>query len=453
MNDKNDHFDLIIVGTGPAGTTAAVDAAEAGLNTAVVDAGPFGGTCVLRGCNPKKVLTEASALTERASAMHGKGLSGDCIIDWGQLIAFKNKFTDPAPGKREKAFRKRGIEQFHGRARFTGENTLAVGDRELAADRILLAAGARPVTLGIEGEELLTSSDEFFDLEELPRTIVFLGGGYISFEFAHVAARAGSSVVILEASDTPLAGFDPDLAGMLIEASRSAGIKVLTGAPVRSIKKMSDKLAASSGENENQLYEADMIIHGAGRVPALEALELEQGGVSVEAGEIEINEYLQSVSNNNVYVAGDINAGSMALTPIAEIEAHAAVRNIISGNDTVPDYGPALSVVHTAPPLAAAGLSEEEARADDRDVEVIFKDTSGTKSTRRRGLTHSAIKLLVNPGSGRISGAHVLGHGAEEVINLFALAIQQETPVADLKKMPWAFPTVSSSVMWYLNRI
>jgi glutathione reductase (NADPH) len=453
MNDMNRHFDLLVVGTGPAGTTAAVAARTVGLKTAVVDRGPFGGTCVLRGCNPKKVLTGASELMNRIAGMNGNGLKGDCNIDWPRLIEFKNTFTDPAPKKRERSFSKRGIKIYHGRAMFIGRNTLDIGGRSVSADKILLATGAVPRNLGVEGEELLTTSDRFLRAEELPRMIVFIGGGYISFEFAHVVARTGRAAVILEATGRPLSRFDRDLVEMLIDASQKAGIDVVTGAQVHSLKRVTDKLVAAAGRNKNQLYEAGMIVHGAGRVPAIDDLDLEKGEISTGNKGIKINEYLQSVSNPSVYIAGDVNAEGIPLTPVAEMEARTAISNITGGNASKPDYRAVPSVVHTAPPLAAVGITESEAEERGLDLEILFKDTSRTKSTRRRGLTHSAIKLLVSREDKSIAGAHLLGHGADEVINLFSLAMRERIPVDGLKKVPWAFPTISSSSMWYLGKL
>jgi glutathione reductase (NADPH) len=452
MNEGRNRYDVLIIGTGPAGTTAAVETADAGLRTAVVDRGPFGGTCVLRGCNPKKVLTEASGLLDRLVSMEGKGIAGENRIDWSRLIEFKSTFTDPAPAKREKAFEKRGIETFHGRARFTGRNAVEIDGRNIGAEKIIIASGGVPRKLGIEGEQLLTTSAEFLETRELPGTIIFLGGGYIAFEFAHAALRSGSSVTILEASKRPLAQFDGDLVEMLADASLKAGITVITGAPVLSLRRIEKKVVAAAGEKGNQHYEADMVVHGAGRVPALDGLDLEKGEISADDKGIEINEYLQSVSNPDVYIAGDANSGSAQLTPIANMEALVAARNIIGGPGSVPDYSVIPSVAYTSPPIAAAGISEEEARKGDQDAEIIFKDTSGTKSTRRRGLTHSAIKLIADRVSGRLLGAHLLGYGSEETINTMALAISMGATVSDLTKVPWAFPTVSSSFMWYANK-
>ena len=188
--DKN--FDLVIIGTGAAGATAAYKCRDAGWEVAIVDSRPFGGTCALRGCDPKKVLVGAADLIDWLRRMEGNGVSlPDAKIDWPALMRFKKTFTDPVPEDREKKYAQAGIAMFHGRTHFLDRTRLQVGDDTLNGRFILIATGAKPATLGISGEQYLTTSDQFLELEKLPERIAFVGGGYISFEFAHVAARAG----------------------------------------------------------------------------------------------------------------------------------------------------------------------------------------------------------------------------------------------------------------------
>jgi glutathione reductase (NADPH) len=445
----NDRFDLLVIGTGPAGATVAAAAAAEGLKTAIADKGPFGGTCALRGCNPKKVLTSAAGIVNRCRAMTGKGIRGGCRLEWPELIQFSNSLTDPVPEKRERSFRKRGISGFHGHARFTGPETVEIGDQSVSADRIVIATGAEPISLGIAGEELLTTSDQFLELKNLPELVVFIGGGYISFEFAHAAARAGRTAIILEATGAPLQSFDPDLVKLLIDASRNEGIKVAVDSPVTSLKRIHDMIVVTAGRNENTLYETHTAVHGAGRAAAIGGLDLDKGDVAVNDKGIEINEFLQSVSNPRVYVAGDANASGIQLTPVAEMEARTVIRNITKGNSMKPDYRAVPSVVHTTPILASVGMSEAEAQEQGVEYRVLFKDTSSTSSTRRLGLSRSAVKFLLDPAGG-ILGAHLLGHHVDEVINLLALAVKRKIPAAELTSHPWAFPTVGFNVLRYL---
>ncbi|MBI4174231.1 MAG: NAD(P)/FAD-dependent oxidoreductase, partial [Candidatus Aenigmarchaeota archaeon] len=230
------NYDLIAIGTGSAGSAAAYRCRKAGWKVAVVDNRPFGGTCALRGCDPKKVLVGASEIIDRAETMEKNGIKNGIKIEWPEMMKFKRTFTSPVPEKREKGFASAGIDAFHGHAAFAGRNTLRVGGEVLEAKHFLIATGAKPMKLGIAGEEHITISDQFLELDNLPENITFIGGGYISFELAHVAARAGAKVRIVHRS-SPLKKFDPDLVSTLVKASEDAGIEIRLGLQVNSIER------------------------------------------------------------------------------------------------------------------------------------------------------------------------------------------------------------------------
>src|SRR5712692_2905841 len=194
----NKNFDLVALGTGSAASTVASKCRAAGWQVAIVDWRPFGGTCALRGCDPKKVLVGAADVMDWLRRMEGKGIRNQhARIDWAELMKFKRSFTDPVPESREASFAKAGIATYHGRAQFARPNTVQVGEDFLDARHIVIATGAAPRRLNIPGEEFLATSDHFLELESLPKRIVFIGGGYISMEFAHVALRAGAKVTVL----------------------------------------------------------------------------------------------------------------------------------------------------------------------------------------------------------------------------------------------------------------
>jgi glutathione reductase (NADPH) len=219
-------FDLVVVGTGVTSAVAS-RCREAGWTVAVVDSRPFGGTCALRGCVPKKILVGAAEAVNGARDMATIGVPADgLMIDWPALMRFKRSFVDPTPQRTEEAWTKIGVEQFHGRARFVDSTTLAVGENRLIGRRVLIAAGATPAPLKFPGAERLATSEDFLNLERIPARIVLVGGGYISFEFAHVAARAGADVTILHRGARPLEGFDADLVELLVRRTRSLGIRV-----------------------------------------------------------------------------------------------------------------------------------------------------------------------------------------------------------------------------------
>jgi glutathione reductase (NADPH) len=445
--DKN--FDLVVIGTGAAGATAAFKCRDAGWEVAIVDSRPFGGTCALRGCDPKKVLVGAADLVDWFHRMEGKGVSPtDANIDWSSLMRFKRTFTDPVPEDREKKYAQAGIAMFHGRTHFIDPTRLRVGDDTLNGRFILIAAGAKPASLPISGEQYLTTSDQFLELEKLPDRIAFVGGGYISFEFAHVAARAGAQVSILHRGTRPLEHFDGDLVGHLVRVTRELGIDVRLNTEVKSISKDEDRFTVkTSSDHTEQSLEADLVVHGAGRVPDIDDLGCERAGIKRGTRGVSVNEYLQSVSNAAVYAAGDAaDTAGMPLTPVANMEGDIAAGNMLKGNHRKPNYAGISTVVFTIPPLASAGLQEAEARKQSLKFRVKYEETSDWYSSRRVGLKHSGFKVLVEEQSDRILGAHLLGHNAEESINIFALAVRHGIKAEDLKRMIYAYPTSASDI-------
>jgi glutathione reductase (NADPH) len=445
------NFDVIAIGTGSAASAAAHKCRGAGLSVAVVDSRPFGGTCALRGCDPKKVLVGAAELLDWNRRMSGKGVvTSDVHLDWSELMRFKRTFTKPVPQNREKSFAKAGIATFHGRAHFVGSTSLVIGDETLVGKYVVIGAGAKPATLGIPGEELLTTSETFLELEHLPKKIIFVVGGYISFEFAHIAARVGSEVVVLHRGNRPLEGFDNDLVNTLVHPTREIGVDLRLKTAVTAIEKSSGHLLVRAlAEGSEQTFEADLVVHGAGREPDIDDLGLNQGDVARSGKGVLVNEYLQSISNPAVYAAGDaVATEGLPLTPVASQEGHVVAANILKGNQRSPDYKGTPTVVFTIPPLASVGLQEEAARERGFKFTVKHENTSSWYSSRRVNLRHSGYKVLVEKDSGKILGAHLLGLHAEEVINLFALAIRTGLKADDLRRVPYGYPSSSSDVSY-----
>jgi len=446
-------FDLVAIGTGSAASAAASRCRKAGWNVAIVDSRPFGGTCALRGCDPKKVLVGAAELMDWNRRMQGKGVrSSDARIAWQELMRFKRSFTEPVPKNREEGFAKAGIVAFHGRARFVGPTTVQVGDETLKGRYVVIATGQKPADLKIPGTEHLTTSDQFLELDELPRRIVFVGGGYISFEFAHVAARAGAQVAILHRAQRPLPQFDPDLVDRLVEKTRWLGLQVELETEVKGIERASDGfLVQGFAAGKMRPFQADLVVHGAGRVPEIDDLDLAAAGVEWDKRGVKVNEYLTSVSNPFVYAAGDAAAsGGLPLTPVAGYEGAIVAANLLNGNSIKPNYAGVPSVVFTVPPLAAVGLQEAAARRQGMRVRVHHEITSGWYSSRRIAEEYSGFKVLIEEGTDRILGAHLLGPHAEDTVNVFALAIRAGLRAADLKQLLYAYPTHASDIPYML---
>ncbi|MBI2829678.1 MAG: NAD(P)/FAD-dependent oxidoreductase, partial [Chloroflexi bacterium] len=372
-------------------------------------------------------------------------------INWTELMAFKRTFTDDMPSMMEEGFTSQGIDTFHGMARFVGRNAVEVQQETLEGRYILIAAGAEPMTLGIDGEQYLTTSEQFLEFERLPGRVLLVGGGYIAFEFAHLTRRAGAEVTMLEQAPQVLNNFDQDLVGLLVKKSRDIGIDVRTGTAVKAVKKTGQTfLVRASSEGKEYSFDADLVVHGAGRVPALKALNLEAAGVEYERGRLKLNPFLQSVSNPAVYAAGDAAKMGPALTPVAGRDGEVAATNMLEGNHVTPDYTVVPSVVFTIPPLASVGLTEGEAKRKGLKVRVNYQETSSWYTNHRVNEDAAGFKVLVEEGSERIIGAHLLGPHAEEVINLFALAMRSGLSTEDLKKTVFAYPTGGSDVAYML---
>jgi glutathione reductase (NADPH) len=385
--------------------------------------------------------------------MKGKGIQAEKLrIDWQELMRFKRYFTEPVPKNREEGFAKAGITAFHGRAHFVGTSTVEVGSEVLEGRYVVIAAGQKPAKLKIPGTKHLTTSEQFLELNELPKRILFIGGGYIAFEFTHVAVRAGSQVTIVHRSARPLPLFDPDLVDQIVERTRELGVDVQLGTEVVSVEESYSHLTVqASASGQKRTFEADMVVHAAGREPEIDDLNLDVAGVEWGMRGVKVNEFLQSVSNPAVYAAGDAAAsGGPPLTPVAGYEGVIVAANLLKGNHQKPNYLGIPTVVFSIPPLASVGLSESQARQQGLQFRVKKEMTAGWYASRRVGEKHSGFKVLVEEGTDRILGAHLLGDQAGEVINLFAIAMRSGMRANDLEHMLFAYPTHGSNVPYML---
>jgi glutathione reductase (NADPH) len=444
-------FDLVVIGAGMAARAAAMRVRKAGWSVAIIDEKPYGGTCALRGCDPKKMLVAGAEAVDWNRRMRGHGVVGELSIDWTELISFKRSFTDPVPAQHEEDYRKAGIATFHGSVRFTGPNSLSIAGETLNSRHVVIASGAEPAHLGIPGEEYLIDNEEFMALEELPRRIAFVGGGYIASEFSHIAARAGAEVTVLQRGDRMLRQFEPELAGWLLEAFRRIGVDVRLNATVTGIERNSAAFRIDvEQDGKRDTIEADVVVHAAGRGPALERLCLDAANVAVEKGRLKLNDFLQSASNPAVYGAGDSAQVGPPLTPVATHDGKVVAHNLLNGNSRTPDYRGLPSVAFTIPPIARVGMSEDQAHRSGRPIRVKCERTSDWYTARRVAEPVYGYKTIVAEDSGEILGAHLVGPGADEVINVFGLAIRHGLNVDDLKRTIFAYPTGASDLGYML---
>ena len=441
-------FDVFIVGTGVAGTIIANKSAEAGLKTGIVDNREYGGTCGLHGCIPKKILIGAADAVASSKNLEGKGVEGLPSINWRELKAFKDTFTDPMPEDKEASFKENGIYTYHGDPKFIAENQLKIGEDIIEAKKIVVATGAVPRELNIIGSEHALSSDDFFKMEELPKSLLFIGGGYIALEFAHIAARSGANVTILQRSSKLLKHFDNDIVEHLVAATKELGVNLVMNTNATQIKKNGDSYLVVGNNNGNlKEFTTDVVFNTSGRVPAVHNLDLDKGNVRYSDKGIEVSYYMQSTTNPRVYAAGDNSATfALPITPFATMEGHIVSANIVDGNIKKPDYGVCPTVVYTLPALAMVGITEEQAQKENLDITVNYRSVPHWYAAKHLGETTYAFKVIIDNKTDHILGAHIIGPNAEETINVFAVAMQVGMKAENLKTIPFVFPSASSDI-------
>ncbi|MCX2745403.1 NAD(P)/FAD-dependent oxidoreductase [Mangrovivirga sp. M17] len=441
-------FDVFVIGSGMAGMTVANKCASEGLSVGITDELPYGGTCALRGCDPKKVLIGATKVIKSAKDLQGKGLDGYPQVNWKDLMSFKKSFTESMPSKIEKGYKKNEISTFHSPARFINENQLKVGDETVKANKIVIATGAQPHKLDIPGGEYAITSTDFLDLDKLPKSLLFVGGGYIAFEFAHLAARCGAEVTIVHRGELPLEKFDPDIVSHLISATEDLGIKLILNTEVTQIQKHKDgyKVIAEGPEESTELF-TSTVVNSSGRIPSVFNLDLEKANVKFSKSGIEVNEFFQSVSNKQVYAAGDTaNTDGLPLTPVAIKEGHITASNIINGNQKKAEYNAIPTVVFTLPAMASVGLTEEDAKSKDLNFKTNYQSVPEWFNAKRMNEKQYAFKTLIDKDTDKILGAHLIGPKADETINLFVLAMNAGLKASEIKQMIFSYPTLASDL-------
>lgn len=442
-------FDTVVIGSGTSAYYVIDGLVSGGQKVAVVDKRPYGGTCSLRGCQPKKYLVCNAEAVAMAGHLVGNGIVETPKTDWAALQSLKNEFLDGISEGEVKSLQDKGVATFHGDAILTGENEVAVGDDLLVADHIVIASGANPRRMDIPGNQLIHDSEYFLNMEALPKRILFLGGGYISFEFAHVAIRAGAEVRIIHRSAQPLKAFDPDMANVIMEASVVECIDVVLSEMPKSVEEVESGLAVTTESGAS--YEADLIIEATGRVANLSCLSTGAGNVDHSPRGIEVNAFMQSTSNPRVYAIGDCTAGSRMLAPVADEEGKVAAQNILNGNTIEMDHSVIPSAVFTIPSIGVVGLTEAQAKEKGMDVRVNRGTTTGWPSSKRIGEKHSAYKVIISNLDNTIVGAHLARHNAAECINIFALAIKFGIKAQELANFLWAYPTLTSDLKYMVK--
>ncbi|MCA6117566.1 NAD(P)/FAD-dependent oxidoreductase [Bradyrhizobium sp. WSM 1738] len=446
-------FDVVILGGGNAGIGVTGPVRRAGMSVAMIEADLLGGTCPNRGCTPKKILVAAGhALHEIERASIHRIAIGKPKLDWAALIGREKDMIKDIPAALARAMAKRQVEIIKGHGAFIGPDTIRAGDRELHAGHIVIATGSKPRPLPIPGAEFMITSDEMLSERELPRSVIFVGGGVIALEFGHVYARAGAEVLILEALPQLLPAMDADAVASLQVESERIGIRVRTAVNVKRIERTNSRLRVVFDHHDaEQTAEADRVVNGAGRVANVDTLDLAAGQVEHSNGRIAIDRHLRSDSNPNVYVCGDAVPSSPQLSPIATYEGDIVGRNIVEGPKHGPDYASMATSVYTVPPLASVGLTEAAARQKGLSVSVHTNDMLGWFTSKTYAETVAWSKVIVEQSTDRILGAHFVGHSGQELINIFGLAMRFGITASQIRGNVYAYPTFSSDLKHMLG--
>lgn len=437
-------FDLYVIGAGSGGVRAARIAAGAGAKVAIAEADRVGGTCVIRGCIPKKLMAYAGHYSGDFEDAVGFGWTVEARFDWATLIANKDREIDRLNGLYIKGLKVAGVELHQTRARLVDPHTVALDDgRSVRAEHILIATGARPVMPALPGIEHAISSDEVFHLPSLPRRVAIVGAGYIALEFASIFRGCGSEVTVIHRGPEPLRGFDRDIRATVAEEVAARGVHFRFTVEVASIEKRRDGLHLALKHGGG--LTADAVLVATGRRPNTEGLGLERAGISLgPGGAVPVDAWSRS-SVAHIYAVGDVT-DRIALTPVAIREGHAFADTVFAKKPWCVDYEAIATAVFSNPPVGTIGLSEEEARARGpvETYRARFRPLRHTVSGRAE---RTMMKLVVDARSGRVLGVHMVGEDAPEIIQALAVAVKMGATKADFDATMALHPTAGEEFL------
>jgi len=385
--------------------------------------------------------------TRKAAALGIRGTEG-IGLDWGAVIARKNGIVASWSEGKADALEQERIAILRGHARFVGPHEITVGDRRVTAEHIILATGSAPIRPPIEGIERALTSDQLLEVTTLPGRLVVIGGGSIGMELGFAFGRAGSRVTVLQSGDHVLPTSDAEVREALVALAPDAGLDIRTGARVRRIAPDLTVEAEVGGRAER--FPADVVLVATGRAPNTSGLGLEVAGVSLERGAVQVNEFRQSTSAPHIYAAGDAT-GTHQHTPAAWYEGQLAADNALKGNQRAADFSVFPTATFTIPTLAQVGLTEEAARKSGARVAIGRAPFADSSAAGVRAETEGLVKAVVDESTGRLLGVHILGHEAEELIHVAAVAMRAGLTREDLAAMHYVFPTLAGSIfdaMW-----
>jgi len=440
-------FDVVVIGGGPGGYVAALRAAQLGAKTAIVEKDRMGGTCLVRGCIPTKALLQSSELYTLAKGGQPFGLVADNIgFDWPAAQKRKASVVDQLVKGVEGLLKAGGVTSYRGAARLAGKGVVDVGGDQVQAKDIVIATGSAIARIPMPGAELTIDSDQILELREVPKRLAVIGGGVVGMEFAAMFAALGSKVTVLEMLPQVLAMVDADLVNVYTKHLAGLGGEVHTDTRVGKVVKGNGGLQVQfSSGGEGGAVEADQVLLAVGRVPYTDGLDAEKAGVKLDRRRVVVDQHLHTDADG-VWAIGDVIGGIM-LAHVASYEGVCAVENIAGHSQRVPDYHAAPNCVYTDPEIAHVGLGEKEAKEKGVAVKVGRFPFAASGRALTLGQTEGFAKVLSDPESGRLLGAHIIGPRATDLIAEATLAVQNGLTLEQIDLTIHAHPTLPESLM------
>ncbi len=440
-------YDLFVIGAGSGGVRAARIAAGYGARVAVAEEFRVGGTCVIRGCVPKKLYVYASRFRDDFEDAEGFGWTvGPVAFDWRKLVAAKDKEIARLSAIYAANLEKAGVEMVNARATLAGANAVRLSDGRTATARVILIAtgGAPTIQPAIPGVEHAITSNEIFDLPEFPGRLMVVGAGYIAVEFASVFARLGAQVTQVFRADRILRGFDGDIRLHATEAMRHAGVRLMPGVLPKAIEKRGGALHVAL--SDGSMREVDQILFATGRAPATQGLGLEAAGVAHDAaGAVRVDSHART-NVPSIYAVGDVT-NRVNLTPVAIREGHTFADRVFGDRHVDVDHTRIPTAVFITPEIGTVGLTEEEARSMFDVVDVYATTFRPMKATLSGRVEKTFMKILVDGATDKVLGVHILGHEAGEMAQLLAIPLRMGATKADFDATMALHPTAAEELV------
>ena len=440
-------YDFLIIGAGTGGMAAAKKAANYGMKVAVVEKEKVGGTCLNRGCTPKKLMVYAADFALKESLARSYSWDKcDRTVNWSSLMNNIHNRLDAISNSFKETFAEKGIDLIYGDAKFVGNNTVKVKDKEITADKILIAVGGHPIKPDFPGSDLAITSRGMFQLDKIPEKIAIVGGGYIGVEFASMMHAFGSEVVFMDTNKLILSGFDKDLRKTVLKGLIDRGIEFMGETTAEKIEKEGDRLKLYLDSGKTVI--ADKVLLATGRAPSTKTLDLDKAGVITgDKGEIKVDEYCRT-QNKDIYAVGDC-IDRLPLTPVAKAEAQAVVETLFGKRPKSIDYAKVPSAVFSRPEAATIGLNESEAK-DKYDCVKCYQDrttpmlyTLADDEDQEEVL----IKLVTVGDEDRIVGVHMVGEHAADMIQCLGVAVNKGITKQELDDSFGIHPTIGEEFM------